>query len=202
MANVADCREAIADWFNVPVGEVDHWLSRITPTIDLEALVALAAEKGGVAGPRDAVHTVVTAAVGAALGRVQLMNPPGSGMIIRIHKVVAGKATTGLIPMGFVNTALASAGRNRYLDQRIGITPDFVVKHPAGSLTHDTNAATGIAAADLLWRATIRGNTEERYPWHGRLVLSPGFGFRCCSETVNEAVRIAIFTTEIPARLA
>lgn len=202
MANLADVREALAVWFNLPVYMVDQLLARITPTVDLEHLVELAAERGGVAGPRSVWHSAMPPAAAGEFPRIQLMNPADSGIDIHIVGVSPVKPTTGICVLGFVNTALANAGVNRYMDQRIGISPDFVVKHPAGSLTYDSDAATGIAAADTMERTGRIAQQRDFIDLWGRLILPPGFGFRVIGETLNEVLRVTFYTREVPRRLA
>ena len=201
MASLADVREALAVWFNLPPYMVDQLLTRITPTVDLEQLVAFAAERGGVAGPRHCFHSVSVAAVAAEYPRLQLMNPADSGVDISVRSLVVMRSTAGIIQVGFSNTALAGAGVNRYLDQRIGISPEFLVKHPAGRATYDTDAAVGIAAADQIERTRVL-NERTVINFDARLVLPPGFGVRTVDETQNETYIATFYTTEIPRRLA
>ncbi len=200
MAGWADIREALADWFNIPVWQAEGMLAQVTPTVDVESLVNLAAEKGGVRGRRDTIYFVIGAAVAAALPRIQLMNPANSGVVLRIDSIIVSRTTAGFVQVGFQNTALATAGVNRYADQRIGITPGFVIVPPAGSITHDTNAATGIAAGDLL--ADHRQGTSKSAYDKMNIVLPAGFGLRVVGQTVNEALRVGIYGSETPARLA
>lgn len=201
MPGAADLREALAAWLRVPVFQVDGLLARVTPIVDLRELVDLAAEKGGVPGARPAFHEANQAGVAAAKSRVQLMNPANSGMVIEILQVVSSQGTSGSRTLGFSNTALATAGVNRYMDQRIGITPDFVVLHPAGSMTRDTNAASGIAAADTLEQQTMPTTSFVR-TFERPVIIPQGFGFRAVCETVNLQFRVSMFTVERPAERA
>lgn len=201
MANLADVREALAVWFNLPPFMVDHLMTRITPTVDLDTLVELAAERGGVAGPRAAVHSASIGPGAGVKSRAQLMNPANSGIDIEVIATSLSLATAGTVSIGFVNTAVAGAGVNRFLDQRIGITPEFNVVHPVGSFTYDTNAASGIAAADLLYAQTYP-TTSITLELPRPVVLPPGFGLRIVAETVNVQLRATIWTLETPRRLA
>lgn len=201
MPSLADAREAIASYFRIPVFQADPILNRLLVTLDLDQLIELATEKGGVPGPRAAVHEANQAGVAAAKSRIQLMNPPGSGVDIKVLQILSSQGTSGTRTLGFVNLALATAGINRYMDQRIGITPDFVVKNPSGSCTRDTNAASGIAAADTLEQQTMPTTSSVR-TFVNPVVLPPGFGFRAVCETVNLQFRVSIHTLEVPRATA
>lgn len=201
MAGYADLLEALAAWLNVPVFQAEGVLSRITPTIDLQELVDLAAERGGVPGKRAAVYAATAPAVAAELPRVQLMNPANSGVNIRLQMILVSRTTAGFVSVGFQNSALATAGVNRYADQRIGITPAFVVVAPAGSITQDTDALTGIAAGDLLGFHR-QGTSKSSWEQGNQITLPAGFGFRVVGATVNEALSVSIYSWETPAKRA
>ncbi len=191
---IQDLRKLLASSLDLEQFQVEGILERLTPVILADSL--LGDEEAG-AGPRWCVGGANQAAVAANYSIVHLQNPAASGILAEVHLISGSLSGTQDVLIGWSETQVANAGYNTVQNRYQG-----TVAAPATAtcrVTREEQAATGIAAAEMIHQHLTLANTRLVFEPLG-MILRPGTGVRVVSGAVNLALRGYFVWKEVPEK--
>ncbi len=178
---IQDLRRLLAGNLDVEQYQVEWLLDKLTPVLVLDTLIA-GEDAGNIRICGGAFGVSPVAAKG---GRLHLQNPAGSGVKVEVLEAWVSTGDNSVCVIGFSETELGTSAYLSVLNRYAGTVA--APAKPAATLTYDTDAASGITAADIFWNHYLAsaGNQPTRVPIDG-VVLQPGTGVRIFNSTVNK----------------
>jgi len=171
-----------------PGSKVSEVISELFPMIDVENVPG---ELLVLAGTRICFGGADVGGVALNISRVQLFNPPDSGVIVAISKVLFGCNNANTVRWGIrENLPLTTNSTNGvFRDTRLGITDRATAELRVQST--NPSLAPNIAKAQVL-----AGETTILEDGNSLAVLSPGFGWEISPNIVNTDIVATIFWRE------
>jgi len=170
-----------------PGSKVTEVLGELFPMMDVENVPG---ELLRLMGTRIGMGGTTLAAVAAQIGKIQLFNPVGSGLLTTCTTIVSGTDGSGDITEYFLTATplLTNVGNTPQRDTRDGVAVSTVTQ-----VRSDT-AAGGIPAH---FNFVSVGNTPTTIQDpNGVVVLSPGTGITVAANTANRVLTVGFLWRE------